>query len=303
MAYLALRFDADADTVEGWSDALLELGALSVDVADPGAGTAGETPLFAEPGCESDLRWPVARVTALFPAAFDVEDALARAGARLGLAVPPHEHVEVAEQDWVRSTQAQFAPLRISERLWIVPSWCEAPDPSAINVTLDPGLAFGTGTHPTTRLCLEWLSAMLPAGASVLDYGCGSGILAIAASRLGAARVIGVDIDPQAVAAARANAAVNGVAADFVLPEALPRAATYDVIVANILANPLRLLAPAFAARTRRDGFVVLSGVLIEQADEVAAAYAPWFIMSHWKGEGDGWVALAGVRRASPEPA
>ena len=303
MAYLALRFDAEADAVDGWSDALLDLGALSVDVADPGAGTPGETPLFAEPGNEGDLRWPIARVTALFPAGADAGGALARAGTRLGLAPPAHECFEVVDQDWVRATQAQFAPVRITERLWIVPSWCAPPDPAAINVTLDPGLAFGTGTHPTTRLCLEWLSATLPPGASVLDYGCGSGILAIAAARLGAGRVIGVDIDPQAVAAARENARVNNVAADFVLPDGLPAAATYDVVVANILANPLRLLAPALAARTRRDGSIVLSGVLAEQADEVASAYAPWFIMNPWKGEGDGWVALAGVRRASPEPA
>ena len=302
MAYLALRFDADADSVEAWSDALLDLGALSVDVADPGAGTARETPLFAEPGNEGDLRWPSARLTALFAAGTDVDDALARAGARLELAPPPHECFEVADEDWVRATQAQFAPVRITERLWIVPSWCAAPDPAAINVTLDPGLAFGTGTHPTTRLCLEWLAVTLAQGASVLDYGCGSGILAIAAGRLGAGRVTGVDIDRQAVAAARENARVNGVAADFVLPDALPRGATYDVIVANILANPLRLLAPALAARSARDGRIVLSGVLAEQTDDVVAAYAPWFIMSPWKGEDD-WVALEGVRRGSPQPA
>jgi ribosomal protein L11 methyltransferase len=302
VAYLALRFDADADSVEVWSDALLELGALSVDVADPGAGTPGETALFAEPGSESDLRWPIARVTALFAAGTDLDDVLARAGAELGLAPPAHERFELADEDWVRATQAQFAPVRITERLWVVPSWCDAPDPAAINVTLDPGLAFGTGTHPTTRLCLEWLAAMLARGATVLDYGCGSGILAIAAARLGAGRVTGVDIDPQAVAAARENARINGVAAEFVVPDGLPPAATYDVVVANILANPLRLLAPALAARCARDGRIVLSGVLTEQTDEVAAAYAPWFIMSSWKGEDD-WVALEGVRRASPQPA
>jgi ribosomal protein L11 methyltransferase len=144
------------------------------------------------------VRWPIARVTALLPASADVAQALECVGARAGRALPTYESFEVAEQDWIRATQAQFAPVRITERLWIVPSWCEAPDRSAINVTLDPGLAFGTGTHPTTRLCLEWLAAKSPRPDSVLDYGCGSGILAIAAAKLGATRVTGVDIDPQA---------------------------------------------------------------------------------------------------------
>lgn len=302
MAYVALRFDVDAEVVEMWSDALLDCGALSVDVADPGAGTSAETPLFAEPGSEGDLRWPVARVTALLPASAVVARTLECAGARLGRALPSYESFEVAEQDWVRATQAQFAPVRITERLWIVPSWCEAPDRSAVNVTLDPGLAFGTGTHPTTRLCLDWLATMLPPAASVLDYGCGSGILAIAAAKLGATRVVGVDIDPQAIAAATSNAASNGVGATFVLPDGLARSASFDVVVANILANPLQLLAPVLSARTRPGGSIVLSGVLAEQAAGVAAAYVPWFIMSQWKGE-EGWVALSGARRATPESA
>lgn len=299
MAYLALRFDADAGAAELWSDALLDAGALSVDIADPGAGTSGETPIYGEPGAAASERWPIARLTALFPVATDAATALARAGAQLGLAPPPHETFAVPEQDWVRATQAQFAPVRITDRLWIVPSWCAAPDPDAINVTLDPGLAFGTGTHPTTRLCLEWLATELPPAASVLDYGCGSGILAIAAGKLGAAAVTGVDVDPQAIVAARSNAAVNGVAAAFSLPDGLAPSAMFDVVVANILANPLRLLAPALAARTRAGGRIVLSGILAEQAADVAAAYAPWFIMRPSKGD-DGWVALAGVRRGSP---
>jgi ribosomal protein L11 methyltransferase len=215
--------------------------------------------------------------------------------------LPRYETRAIADEDWVRATQAQFAPVRITQRLWIVPSWCAAPDPAAINVTLDPGLAFGTGTHPTTRLCLEWLAGELPANASLLDYGCGSGILAIAASMLGAARVTGVDIDAQAVLAARANAAANGVDAVFALPDGLGAVGTFDVVVANILANPLRLLAPALAVRTRPGGHIVLSGILGDQAAEVAAAYAPWFIIDRWKDD-DGWVALAGERHA-PAPA
>jgi len=253
-------------------------------------------PLYGEPGMLIDAHWPIARLTALFPASTDAAHALAKAGADLGWPPPAHEMVGVAELDWVRATQSQFAPLQIHDHLWVVPSWCEAPDPSAINVTLDPGLAFGTGSHPTTRLCLEWLARELPPDANVLDYGCGSGILAIAAAKLGARHVTGVDVDAQAVDAARANAAANGVAATLTLPDALD-AGTFDVVVANILANPLILLAPVLAARTRAGGWIVLSGVLADQQAEVAAAYAPWFIMNLWKSGEDGWVALAGVRR------
>jgi len=302
VAWLALRFDAAADAAEAWSDALLEAGALSVDIADPDAGTAAETPLYGEPGTTNDARWPTARLTALFSADADAGRALAAAGAALGLPAPMHEMHVVAEQDWVRATQAQFAPLPIHDRLWIVPSWCDPPDPSAINITLDPGLAFGTGSHPTTRLCLEWLARELAPAASVLDYGCGSGILAIAAARLGAGRVVGVDVDPQAVDAARANAIANRVTATFALPDGLAEGAdgVFDVVIANILANPLRLLAPALAARVRMGGRIVLSGVLTDQADDVAAAYAPWFIMRSWKSGEDGWVALAGARQGKP---
>ena len=295
VAYTALRFDIDASAADAWSDALLDAGALSVDISDPNAGTAAEQALYGEPGTASEARWSTARLIALFAGRHDATRALSKAGADLGRVAPPHEMHDVVEQDWVRATQAQFAPLHIHDRLWIVPSWCEPPDPSAINVTLDPGLAFGTGSHPTTRLCLEWLARELTRGASVLDYGCGSGILAIAAARLGAGCVAGVDVDPQAVDAARANAAANRVAATFTLPGAL--AGTFDVVVANILANPLLLLAPTLAARTRAGGRIVLSGVLADQAAEVAAAYAPWFMMTVWKWGEEGWVALAGARQ------
>lgn len=302
MTYIALRFDAGAGAADAWSDALLEAGALSVEIADALAGTSDETPLFGEPGPPAAEGWPAGRLTALFASGVDAGAALAAAGVRLGLALPAHETYPVAEQDWVRATQAQFAPVRITDRLWIVPSWCAAPDPGAINVTLDPGLAFGTGTHPTTRLCLEWLARELPRGASVLDYGCGSGILAIAAAMLGAGRVVGTDVDPQAIEAARANAAANGVAAAFVLPDGLETgdSGAFDAVIANILANPLRLLAPALSARVRDGGHIVLSGILAGQAAEVAAAYAPWFIIAVWKRGDDGWVALAGMRRPRP---
>ena len=292
----ALSFDTAADAAERWADALLNAGALSVDVADPHAGTPAETPLYAEPGGSGTALWPVSRLTALFDAAVDPEAALANAAACLDEAVPAHRRATIAEVDWVRTTQAQFAPIRVTDRLWIVPSWHEPVDTGAINIVLDPGLAFGTGSHPTTLLCLRWLAANLERGASVLDYGCGSGILAIAAAKLGAGAVTGVDVDPQAIAASRLNAHANGVAAEFCSPDRYS-APPVEIVVANILANPLELLAPLLAARVGTHGSIVLSGILEPQADRVAAAYARWFNIAPW-GNADGWTALAGVRHA-----
>jgi ribosomal protein L11 methyltransferase len=177
-----------------------------------------------------------------------------------------------------------------------VPTWHAAPDPAAVNIALDPGLAFGTGSHPTTRLCLAWLDENLAGGERVLDYGCGSGILAIAAAKLGAAAVAGVDIDPQAIQAARDNAARNHIAAEFFLPGAAPDFQA-DVVVANILTNPLKLLAPALAAACRPGGRIVLSGILSPQADDVASVYGQWFAMDERRDE-DGWACLGGTRRA-----
>jgi ribosomal protein L11 methyltransferase len=293
MAFVALRFDAPAATAEAWSDAMLAAGAASVDAADANAGTGDETPRYGEPGHEGAL-WSVCRLTALFAADADVEASVRRAAASLGVETPAFTLENLAEQDWVRRTQAQFGPLRIADGLWVIPSWCEPVDPQAINLELDPGLAFGTGSHPTTRLCLRWLAANLAPGQSVLDYGCGSGILAIAAAKLGAAAVAGTDVDPQAIEASRANAARNGVRARFVLPDALAPDPV-DVIVANILANPLLLLAPVLAARVRHGGAIVLSGILEDQVAAVRGAYRRWFKLAAW-GTDDGWVALTGRR-------
>jgi len=293
MAFVALRFDAPAATAEAWSDAMLAAGAASVDAADANAGTGDETPRYGEPGHEGAL-WSVCRLTALFAADADIEASVRRAAAALGVEPPAFTLENLAEQDWVRRTQAQFGPLRIADGLWVIPSWCEPVDPQAINLELDPGLAFGTGSHPTTRLCLRWLAANLAPGQSVLDYGCGSGILAIAAAKLGAAAVAGTDVDPQAIEASRANAARNGVRARFVLPDALAPDPV-DVIVANILANPLRLLAPVLAARVRHGGAIVLSGILEDQVAAVRGAYRRWFKLAAW-GTDDGWVALTGRR-------
>lgn len=295
-AFAAVRFDSDAPQADAWSDALLAAGALSADLADPDAETAREQAIYGEPGSNVPAAWPTTRVTALFADRASLAAALVAAARALSAPFPAHAVFDVPDQDWVRATQAQFAPLHVEGRLWVVPSWAEAVDPDGVNLVLDPGLAFGTGSHPTTRLCLAWLTHAPLAGASVLDYGCGSGILAIAAAKLGAREVSGTDIDPQALAASAANAARNGVSeAAFVAPGALPAGMRHDIVLANILANPLIVLAPALSQRVREGGTLLLSGVLVDQADEVLAAYRPWFRMAAWK-EDDGWVALAGER-------
>ena len=294
--FTAVSLDVDADAAERWSDALLGAGALSVDLSDPRADTAAESPLYGEPGEFSQARWPVSRVCAVGAADADVDAALRAAEQSAGQAMPAHARHAVAERDWVRETQRQFGPIEIGPGFWVVPSWCAPPDPAAINLSLDPGLAFGTGSHPTTRLCLEWMRESGVADARVLDYGCGSGILAIAAARLGARDVHGVDVDAQAIRASSDNAAANRVAARFSLPDALPPG-RYDVVIANILANPLILLAPLLAGRMADGGRVALSGILAGQQDAVAAAYARWFTLAPWRGV-DGWLLMHGQRRA-----
>jgi ribosomal protein L11 methyltransferase len=296
VSYIALRFDIDADAAEVWADALMDSGALSVDIADAHAETPAEAPLYGEPGMAVTIVWPVSRLTVLFSAATILAAALAGLAAS-GKVLPPHETFSVPEQDWVRATQAQFTPLQITDALWIVPSWCDPIDPAAINLALDPGLAFGTGSHPTTRLCLKWLARELRAGETVLDYGCGSGIIAIAACRLGAARVVGTDVDPQALIASRANALRNGVKPAFLSVDRLRgERMPFDVVIANILANPLVLLAPVLARRVRPGGRIVLSGILDAQAAAVITAYRRWFNIETCDSD-DGWVALAGARR------
>ena len=295
MAWQNVSFLTDASHAEPMCDVLLDVGALSASIEDADAGTVAEKPQFGEPGSVNSPGWERSRVVALFEPGADIAALLAQASQAIGLAAAPDWVIEeVAEQNWVQLTQSQFDPIRVSERLWIVPSWHDSPDPDAVNLILDPGMAFGTGSHPTTRLCLEWLERHVASGCTVLDYGCGSGILAIAAARLGAARVAGVDIDPQAVAAAHANAERNGVTALFA-DSTQPVAGEYDLVVANILSNPLRLLAPAICAHVRSGGRLALSGILREQADEIIAIYAQWLPMSVADVRED-WVCLTGVK-------
>lgn len=295
MSWQNVSFLTDASHAEPMCDALLEAGALSACIEDADAGTPDEQPQFGEPGSINTPGWAHSKIVVLLEPDADAAAVLGEAARAIGLAATPAFSVEaLAEQNWVQLTQSQFDPIRVSERLWIVPSWHESPDPAAINLILDPGMAFGTGSHPTTRLCLEWLERNVSAGDAVLDYGCGSGILAIAAARLGAAHVAGVDIDPQAVEAAKANAERNGVTALFA-DSAAPVAGEYDVVVANILSNPLRVLAPAICAHVRAGGRLVLSGILREQADEIVAIYAPWLPLQVADIRED-WVCLAGTK-------
>jgi ribosomal protein L11 methyltransferase len=293
---LVLR--APEAVAEPLSDALLDdLGALAVTVEDADAGAAGERALYGEPGLPAPAAaWQRSTLKALF----DGDDAAERA-ATLVLAQPwaAEVHVQslapVPDADWVRLTQAQFEPLAVTPSFWIVPSWHEAPAAAREVIRLDPGLAFGTGSHPTTQMVLRWIAANEAAlrGARVLDYGCGSGILAIAAARFGAGEVVAVDIDPAAVGATADNARRNGVGLQAGLPETAHGG--FDVVLANILARPLELLAPLLSGHLNAGGRLVLSGILERQAPALAAAYAPLLAIDVLE-RLDGWV-LMGSRR------
>jgi ribosomal protein L11 methyltransferase len=308
MNYVEIVIEVARDHAEALSDALMEAGALSVSVEDADEGTDAEKPLFGEPGMEpEEAAWDHSRVVALTAEDADQAAIVADAAAAISLAdVPKYTLRGVEEQDWVRLTQSQFDPIHIGKNIWVVPSWHEAPDANALILELDPGLAFGTGSHPTTRLCMEWLEAHPAPGKTVLDYGCGSGILAMVAKKLGAGDVAGVDIDPQAIASARDNAERNKVSEiGYFLPDAFAQSAhaqaRFDIVVANILSSPLKLMAPMLSGRVADGGALILSGVLARQAEEVAAAYAPFIKLGVWA-ELDGWVALHGVLGSDSAP-
>jgi len=272
------------------------VGAISVSVEDALAGTAFETPQFGEPDdlitAPATPLWQQSRVIALFEPTVDIQQRIARAMLEVGITDMPFHVQEIEEQDWVRLTQSQFEPIHITDRLWIVPSWHTAPNPDAINLVLDPGLAFGTGSHPTTYLCLQWLTEQVRGGETVLDYGCGSGILAIAAAKLGVRSALGIDIDENALQSAQDNAAANHVTLN-VSHSREPLVQQFDLVVANILTNPLCVLAPLLAGCVASGGQIALSGVLAIQAEQVIAAYAP-FIQLTIGATHDGWVRLEG---------
>lgn len=296
MPWQSLTLDVDAAEAEALSDALLDEGAVSVCVEDADAGTEAEVPRYAESSWDASPAWRRNRLSVLLAQTTDAQPIVARAARAAGLTAPPEFRVsDVPDDDWVRRSQSQFAPMAIGRRLWIVPSWHEPPVPNAAIVRLDPGMAFGTGSHPTTRLVLEFLARELCGGERVLDFGCGSGILAIAAAKLGASRVDAVDLDPQALKATAENARANDVVAGVWSPETLPPG-EYDVVVANILSNPLALLAPLIGARVRAQGLLALSGILEDQVSEVIRAYEPAVALCASHRE-DGWVLLEGKRR------
>jgi ribosomal protein L11 methyltransferase len=290
MPLFELSLMCPQDRVEPVSDALDALDALSVSVEDADAQTDAEQALFGEPGMPAPIGgWLRSRITALF-----TDEAVARqsaallpaqaffAGCQL-LAIAP-----VPDQDWVRLTQSQFAPVEITPEFWIVPTWHEPPAQARQVIRLDPGLAFGTGTHPTTRMCLRWI-ATRPVGDRVLDYGCGSGILAIGAAKFGATQVVAVDIDTAAVDAASLNADANGVTLHTGLPD--QAVGLYEVVLANILATPLKVLAPLLCSHVVPGGVLVLAGILERQADELIAAYAPHCRLAVTDHE-DGWILM-----------
>jgi len=295
MAWQQLILEARRDEAGALSEALDEAGALSVSIEG-----ADEEPIF-DTGWQDNLPlWHHTRVVALFPGDADMATALSMTAAWLGRSeLPPHRIETVADQDWVRAWMDRWQPMRFGDDLWVVPSWLTPPDPQAINLTLDPGMAFGTGTHATTGMCLEWLAAHPPRGLEVIDFGCGSGILAIAALRLGAATALGTDTDPQALVVTRENAVRNGVLdrLTLCLPDAVPPGIQADVVLANILAPALIALAPQLTAITRPGGWLLLSGLLRQQADEVRAAYAGHFDFSE-TGR-DEWMLLAGRRQSA----
>jgi len=283
------------DSVEAVSDALDALDALSTSVEDADAMTPAEQALFGEPGMPPPKEgWQRSRVVALFSA-----EAAAREVAQLlqaqvffkGCSVLGVQ--TVPEQDWVRLTQSQFAPVEITPSFWIVPTWHEPPAAATQVLRLDPGLAFGTGTHPTTRMCLRWTASRHWHGQRVLDYGCGSGILAMGAARFGATEIVAVDIDPAAVESTRLNAQANQVVLQAGLPDLAKGA--FDLVLANILATPLKVLAPLLCAHVALGGHLVLAGILARQADELREAFAPWVALAV-SDEEDGWVLMTALK-------
>ena len=295
MHWQSLSFRLSRDHAEAFGDALLDQGAISVNVDDALEGTCDEKPIFGEPGADTGL-WDDCRLTALFAPAINVPIVFQGIVNGLGIAPPAFELGLLEDEDWVQRNREQFQPIKISDRVWIVPTWHQAPRADALNIALDPGAAFGTGSHPTTRLCLQWLSDLPLAGKTVLDYGCGSGVLAMAASALGAASVFGVDIDPQAVETARFNTEANGLHVTYAVSDR-ELDQQYDVVVANILAGPLTVLAPAICAHVKPGGQLALAGILAPQIERIQTAYAPWITMTV-TAERDGWVRMTGARQS-----
>ena len=295
MAWISLRIEADSQNADLLSDTLMEVGALSASIEDANAETPDEQPIFGEPGDPPPGIWNKNIISALLADDANVAEVISQLEQLTEIKNLSYTTQKVEEQDWVRATQSQFDPIKITDDLWIVPTWHDAPNPNALNIILDPGLAFGTGSHPTTHLCLAWLVNEIKPQHEVLDYGCGSGILAIAAKKLGAKEVVGVDIDAQAIIASQFNAEQNHVEADFYMATQYPEQPA-DIVVANILSSALMVLAPALARACKTNGRIALSGILREQAEQVSAIYAEWFNMDAPVFM-DSWVLLSGTKK------
>jgi ribosomal protein L11 methyltransferase len=298
MAWVSLKIEAQDNTADLISDTLMEMGALSAIIEDANAETIDEQPIFGEPGDPPPGIWHQNLVSALFDENVAIDQIIKDLQQKTGLNALQYSTEIIQEQDWVRATQAQFEPIRITDNLWIVPTWHTTPNADAINIILDPGLAFGTGSHPTTHLCLAWLTQTVAKEHAVLDYGCGSGILAIAAKKLGAGNVVGVDIDAQAILSSNYNAEQNAVQADF-YDAARFESRQFDIVVANILSSALSVLAPALASACKAGGKIALSGILREQESAVSAIYAEWFDMQPAQFM-ESWVLLTGTRKCAP---
>ena len=293
MPWIQIKINTTGNQAESLSDALMESGAVSVTFQD-----THDNPVF-EPLPGETLLWGDPDVIGLNYAETDMKEIVAILENDPALGKGFHHKIEqIEDKDWEREWMDNFHPMQFGRRLWICPSWRDVPDPTAVNVMLDPGLAFGTGTHPTTALCLQWLDGLDLEGKTVIDFGCGSGILAIAALKLGAARAIGIDIDPQAIQASRDNAQRNGVSErlELYLPKDQPADLSADVVVANILAGPLRELAPLISDLPKSGGHLGLSGVLATQAPSVAEAYEDKFIIDP-VAEREEWCRITGIRR------
>lgn len=291
MAWLQLIIPTDESSADQLSDALMDHGAVSVTLQD-----MQDQPVL-EPELGTTPMWSQTRVVGLFDANEDLKDIISNVEQQLRRKIPDWKGEQLEDKDWVRAWMDDFKPMQFGEKLWVVPSTFEPPQPEAANILLDPGLAFGTGTHPTTSMCLEWLNAHPPRDKDIIDFGCGSGILAIGAILLGANHAEAIDLDPQALIATRDNAKKNHVDDKIktYLPNEFPNTTT-PILLANILASPLIELAPYFAELTASQGQIVLSGILTEQAQSVLAAYQPNFDIQIWK-QHDDWVCLAGSRK------
>lgn len=294
MDWLLLKIQANEQNADSISDALMNIGALSASIEDANAETPAEQAIFGEPGDPPPGIWQQNIVSAMFNIETDIAALMLTLSHETGVAQFQFTTENIADQDWVRTTQAQFDPIRITNKLWIVPTWHTAPNADAINIVLDPGLAFGTGSHPTTSLCLEWLTRQRNLG-SVLDYGCGSGILAIAAKKFDAQHVVGVDIDDQAIIASQYNAEQNQVAIPFYNADQFSHQ-VFDVVIANILSSALMVLAPALAKYCKLGGKLALSGILISQAETLIARYSEWFNIDTPKQKG-AWILLTGTKK------